>query len=527
MAVVLGAVLALCAATGTPLRLRPVLAGLALVAFVVLARPSPSVLRAALMGAVGLLALATGSRRAPVPALAAAVLVLVLVSPELAAAPGFALSVLATAGLLVLAPPWQRSLARWLPGWLAAALAVPAAAQVACGPVVAALGGGVGLLSVPANLLAVPAVAPATVLGVTAALVAPLCLPLAQLLCWLAYPAVAWLTGVARVGAELPGAALPWPDGLRGALLLAVLILLVLLLLERAGTRRALLVTAGAAASTGCVLLLVLPGWPPRHWQVVMCDVGQGDALAVRTGRDAALVVDAGPDPDVVDRCLRRLGVRAVPLVVLTHPHADHVAGLAGVLRDRVVGGVQVEPSVFVGPHLAAVTDVARAARVPLVEGRVGEERRVGGVTWRVVGPTRPYRGTRSDPNNGSLVLRLEVGGRVLLLAGDVESEAQADLLADPAALRADVLKVPHHGSADQDAAFLAAVRPRLALTSLGAGHSYGHPAPSTLEELSRLGARVLRTDRDGDVALLDRDGVLVAVARGSPLTPPPTRGRR
>jgi competence protein ComEC len=150
------------------------------------------------------------------PALATAVLVLVLADPDLAAAPGFALSVLATAGLLILAPRWQQQLARWMPGWLAAAIAVPAAAQVACGPVVVAISAELGLLSVPANLLAVPAVAPATLAGVGAALLAPVWLPAAQAVAWLGWLPTAWLVRVARLGASVPGAAVPWPDGLAG-----------------------------------------------------------------------------------------------------------------------------------------------------------------------------------------------------------------------------------------------------------------------------------------------------------------------
>jgi hypothetical protein len=134
------------------------------------------------MGVTGLAALSTGNRKAAVPALATAVLM--LVDPDLAAAPGFALSVLATGGLLVLAPGWRQELSRRLPGWLADALAVPAAAQVACGPVVVAMSAELGLLSVPANLLAVPAVAPATVVGVVAVLLAPVWLPATQAVAW-------------------------------------------------------------------------------------------------------------------------------------------------------------------------------------------------------------------------------------------------------------------------------------------------------------------------------------------------------
>lgn len=521
VAIVLAAVLALAGRAGVGLRWRPLLAGLALVGFVVLARPSPSVLRAAAMGTVGLVALLTGGRRRAVPSLSAAVLVLVLVSPDLAASPGFALSVLATAGLLVFAPPWREALARRVPGWLADALAVPAAAQLMCGPVIVVLAGSYGVLSVPANLLAVPAVAPATVLGVVAALLAPLCLPLAQVVAWLAYLPVAWLVVLARTGARLPIATLPWPDGQRGALLLAGLSALVVAAMTRRRARRVLLVVALSVATTSGALALAAPGWA-NGWFLVMCDVGQGDALVVATGPHEAMVVDTGPDPDLADACLRRLGVRRIPLVVLTHEHADHVDGLPGVLRNRTVGLLEVGPTDDPPEQAAKVAGWARAADIPVQRAVVGQAREAGPVRWSVLAPGRAYHGTRSDPNNDSVVLRLEVGSTVVLLSGDIEPEAQADLLASGVDLRADVLKVPHHGSDHQDPDFLAAVGARVTLTSVGAGNTYGHPSARTLGLLLGQGARSYRTDQDGDVALVLRGGTLRVVARHGSGTAPP-----
>ena len=198
------------------------LAGLTLVGFVILVRPSPSVLRAATMGAIGLVALAAGRPRAALPALGGAVLVLVLVDPELARSPGFALSVWPPPGLLLIAPRWRDALRRrGVPPGLAEALAVPAAAQVACAPVVAGMSGTVSLSAVPANLLAVPAIAPATVLGVLAAVVSPVARRCAQFLAWLASWPARWLVVIAHRGAGLPGGTLPWPGGAAGGLLLA------------------------------------------------------------------------------------------------------------------------------------------------------------------------------------------------------------------------------------------------------------------------------------------------------------------
>ena len=184
------------------------LCAVALVGFVILVRPSPSVVRAATMGAIGLAALALGRPRAALPALAAGITVLVVVDPALAADAGFALSVLATSGLLLLAPGWRDALRRrGVPAGLAEALVIPAAAQVACGPVVAAIAANVSLVAVPANLLAVPAIAPATVLGVIAAVLSAVWPPGAEFVAWLASWPAWWLVTVARYGADVPAAA--------------------------------------------------------------------------------------------------------------------------------------------------------------------------------------------------------------------------------------------------------------------------------------------------------------------------------
>ena len=515
--IVVGAVLLLSRRLRLGLLASPALAALALLGFVVLARPSPSVLRAAVMGVVGLVALASGSRRAALPALSAGVLVLVLADPDLAATPGFALSVLATGGLLVLAPPWRERLAQRMPRWLADAVAVPAAAQVACGPVVVALSASVGLLAVPANLLAVPAVAPATVTGVAAAMVAPVSLPLAQGLAWLGWLPTAWLVVVARTGAALPGASVPWPGGAQGALLMTGLTLVGLVALARRRVRRPLVAGTAGVALVAFGLPVASPSWPPPGWFLVSCDVGQGDAVVLNAGGGGAVVVDAGPDPAAVDGCLRRLGVDRVPLVVLTHLHDDHVAGLPGVLRGRDVGMVQIGPIDDPPEQHVRIVGWTREAGVPLDRPLLGEQRTAGPLIWTVLAPARSYRGTRSDPNNSSLVLRLQVGATRVLLTGDIEPEAQRHLLASGIDLRADVLKVPHHGSRHQEPAFLDAVGARVVLTSVGEGNDYGHPSPETLGRLMRAGALSLRTDLDGDLALAHRNGRLVAVGRDGP----------
>ena len=516
VAVVLGAVLLLCVRIGVPLRLRPPLALLALCGFVVLVRPSPSVLRAAVMGSIGLLALTTGRHRSTLPALSAAVITLVLASPDLAVSAGFVLSVLATGGLVVLAPGWRDRLSTRLPHGLAEAIAIPAAAQVACGPVVVALSGQLGLLSVPANLLAVPAVAPATILGLAAALAAPVSGPVATGLAWAAWLPTTYLVRVARFGAAMPGAALPWRSGAAGALLLIALTLAGALVLRSRPLRR--LCAAGCAGVLLAVagLWLVAPSWPPSGWFLVACDVGQGDGLVLDAGHHTAVVIDTGPDPRRMDRCLRRLHVHHIPLLLLTHLHADHVEGLPGVLWGRRVDAIEVGPLDEPVVEHARVVRWAADSHVPITRAVVGEERMAGAARWQVLAPDHAHHGTDSDPNNSSVVLRLTAaGGRTVLLTGDVEKEAQQALLDLGIPLKADVLKVPHHGSSHQLPEFLAAVHPRLTVTSVGAGNPFGHPSPTTIGQLVAEGARSYRTDQDGDIAIVDRNGVLASAARG------------
>ncbi|MGN9775267.1 ComEC/Rec2 family competence protein [Micromonospora sp. H33] len=518
VAIIVGAVLLLARWARAGPWLAAGLCGLALVGFVILVRPSPSVVRAATMGAIGLAALAAGRPRAALPALAAAVTVLVLVDPELAGDAGFALSVLATGGLLLLAPRWRDALRRRrVPAGVAEAVAVPAAAQLACAPVVAGISGTVSLVAVPANLLAVPAIAPATVLGVVAAALSPLWPAGAGFLAWLASWPAWWLVTVAHQGARMPAGTLPWPDGVAGALLLSGLTLALLVAARHRVVRRLVAVVVVAAVLGALPVRLVASGWPPAGWVVAACAVGQGDTVVLPVGPGRAVVVDAGPDPGAADRCLRGLGVREVPLLVVSHFHVDHTGGVAGVFRGRRVAAVLTPP----WPEPAAGRDLVRATATAgsadLVSAPVGWRYRAGGVELAVVGPPYPLRGTRSDPNNNSLVVLATVAGVRILLAGDAETEEQRAVLdrPPPGGLRAHVLKVAHHGSAYQDPAFLDAVRPAVALVPVGTGNTYGHPNAAVLGRLARGGARVLRTDIDGDVAVTRSSGLAV-VTRGN-----------
>ena len=489
---------------------------ISLVGFVILVRPSPSVLRAAVMGALALVALASSRPRAAVPALAATVYLLIVVDPELAGDLGFALSVLATAGLLLLAPGWRDALRRRrVPAGVAEALVVPVAAQVACAPVIAAMTGTISLSAVPANLLAAPAVAPATVLGAAAAVVSVLSLSGAEFLAWLGSWPARWLVSVAHWGANLPASTAPWPDGTAGGLILAAVLTVGIIVLQWRRPRRMLALIAAAAVIGVAGARAVAPGWPPPGWVFVACDVGQGDALVLRTGDRHAIVVDAGAEPTPVDRCLRRLDIVTVPLLVFSHYHLDHAGGVAGVLRERRVLAIAGPDFPEPGPGHAAVSRAATDIGSSLLKLTAGWRYQAGSLRLEVLGPHHPQRGTRSDPNNNSLILRADIDGFVILLPGDAEAERQQDLMSNGVGVRADVLKLAHHGSAYQDEKFLAAVDPTITIVSVGEGNPYGHPDSRLLRQLAEDGSRVFRTDRHGDIAICRTAAGWQVVVRG------------
>jgi competence protein ComEC len=507
---------------GIPLRATALLGGALTLAFVVVCRPEPSVLRAAACGLITLLAIGTGRRRTLLPALAAAVLLLVLLAPRLAASYGFLLSVLATGALLTIGPGWSAALTRrGMPPRLAEALAAAGAAQAVCAPVVVVFAARVSLVAVPCNLFAQLAVAPATILGFAALALAPVAMPVAERLATCAGWPAGWIASVARGGAGLPGAQSSWPGGWWGGFLLAALTGLALLAARH--------IPRHPWTAAGCAVLLLLvilrppqlarivTGWPPPGWTFAMCDVGQGDAAVLAAGDGTAVVVDTGPDPGAADRCLRELGVTRVPLLLLTHFHADHVDGLPGVLRGRAVGEIQTTSTGKPAAQVAFVRRTAAAARVPVVRAEPGERRRIGPLSWRVLWPGAGPAPDSTEPNDSSVALFVRVGrGPTLLLLGDLEPPAQRGLLRDwPELPRVDVLKVAHHGSPHQDPGLFGEVRPRLALISAGRDNPYGHPAPRTVAALRAGGATVLRTDRDGAIAVLGAGSALRAVPRG------------
>jgi competence protein ComEC len=508
VAIVLGAALVIARRMRAGLRAQALVGVLTIVGFVIVARPQASVLRAAAMGLVAVLALATGRRRRALPALCAAVLCLIYIDPTLARSVGFALSVVATAALLLIAPPLRTWMAGRLPGWLADALAVPTAATLACAPLIASISGQISLASIPANLLAEPAVAPATILGVLAAALAPVSVGAAQIVARVAGIPCWWLVFVARTFSRLPGAAVPWRDGASGALTLLALGSTVGLLLWSARWRgvvfRLVLVGALVASALAIHGRLATRQWPPSDWVLAACDVGQGEAIVVRAGPQSGLLVDSGPSPTLVDGCLDALGIRTLAGIVLTGGTATSVGGLPGALHGRAVGEIDV------GSQLAADADVrvrgwALASHVAVAAAMPGVVNIVGTVRWQIVAELASAR-----------VVAVNVAGISLMVAGDLSAVDETELASTSASLSADVLVVPHHGAA-QDAAFLDAVHPGVAIISVARGNSQHDPSAMVLTALSAIAVRVIRTDNARNIAIMpNSEGLLAVTQHGS-----------
>lgn len=505
-AVVIGLVLAAARALGVRRGVRIAAALAVLVGFVLLVTPEPSVLRAAVMAALVLGALASGRPTQGIPILSAAVLALLVQDPWLAASYGFALSVLATCGLLVLARPLAAWLSRWVPLGVATAVAIPLAAQLACQPVLILLTPTLPPYGVVANTLAEPAAPIATILGLLACLVVPLAPPLGHLLAQLAWLPSAWIAAVARFFAGLPGARLPWIEGLAGCLVLAaitVLALAAVLAPARVAFRRWVLISAsallvGVVAIIGGVQVAGTLG-RPANWQIADCDIGQGDAMLVRSAGKVALV-DTGRHPALLNACLSTLGITRVDLLVLSHFDIDHVGGTSAVFgrADQALVGPSDRPEAD-----ALARDLA-ASGVPVQQVSQGASGVLGDLRWRVVWPLAKL-GDVPPGNPASVTVLFDGVGTCAdgclssLFTGDLGEDAQNRMLrANPWLGQVDVIEVSHHGSADQSAALYQRVDASIGLIGVGLGNSYGHPTSRLLDILASVGTVAARTDLDG-----------------------------
>jgi competence protein ComEC len=542
-------------------RRRSLVLVVAIVAYVLFAGASASVVRAAAMAGVVLLARESGRAGRAAAALGWAAALLLFADPALVSDPGFQLSSLATGGILAWANRLEAGLGRItggrLPRWLTESLAVSLAAQAATLPVVLLVFGRLAIISPAINLLIVPLVAPAMAAALIALVGGAIALAggPAFVATLAGLPAWALLTAmctVIRGGAALPFASItlgpPWTILAAGAA--AVLPFGVIAgarghRRRAGGTKPAKIVSevarpgrpdratprlgrlaVGSLAVAVAALALVAAHRVDGSTRITVLDVGQGDSILVEGGRGARMLIDAGPDPDrLLIELDRRLPPwdRRIDILILTHPHEDHVAGMALLLERYRIGRVYETGMRGPGPGYAAFArDLAGHATPPHGTLSTGARIALDDIRFRVLWPD-PGRVPREPPDGGrgindvSIVLLGEVAGRRFLLTGDVEDDVDP-LLASRGLPPIDILKVAHHGSATASTpAFLDAVEPKVAIVSSGAGNPYGHPAKSTIDRLRGTGAKVFRTDTEGSVQVsIDPAGEIAVSTSGA-----------
>jgi competence protein ComEC len=513
---------------------RALFGGLALLCYLQLVGNQPSVLRAAVMGATVLVTSTTGSKTRAINVLSASVALLLVLQPSLASSLGLALSVAATAGVLLLAPRIQNPLSRVLPAWLALAVSVGIAAQLCCLPLLIGLQSQFNLGGLLANLLAEPVVAPATLLGIAGAVLALLSgfatthlggAPglseamgtAAKALFWLASLFSQFILSIAHwFAVNAPVASLP--GGVGGAVAtLGTLVCVILLLTARNRFAKTLALIASIS-----LLVLIIPlfsallpngSFPVRNWFMVACDVGQGDATVLRAGGEVA-VIDVGKTPDAIDRCLVQLGIRKIDFLELTHFDLDHVGGLAGALSGRTVTHAYLTQFPDDRPGAKSVEWLLNQHEIPITKlargdaGILGEPGNPSSLSWLVLSP-HPEGADAKTANEGSISMFWTNRRVNIFTMADLPAVGQSMLMLersqwwrDEYGSRPTVLKVSHHGSADQDPAFLQWVHATIATISVGAGNSYGHPTAKTLNWLRRFALLTLRTDRQGAISI-------------------------
>jgi competence protein ComEC len=510
-------VLAVAAVAGLGLTARLTLAIVLVAAYVPLAGAGPSIQRAGVMGAAGLVAALAGRPSSRWYALLLAAAVTLAWSPRAAEDAGWQMSFAAVLALLALVPALRSGLRRaGLPAAIAEAVAVTAAATLGTAPLIALHFERLSLVSLPANVLAAPAVAPIMWLGTIAGALGQVAPALAAPVASLTTLPLAYLTWLAQRAAALPLAETSVPDpGVWGVLGIYAAAAAVVLAWRRLGprTRRplaALAAVLAAAATVAFALGSRNPG-EPADLTVSFLDIGQGDATLIQHGR-AAVLVDTGPPDGPILARLRAAGVRRLDLLVLTHAALDHDGAAAAVLDALpvalVLDGEEATAArsrgPFGAPAAAPVAQLAAAHHIRRIASDAGQVLRAGRLELRVLWPRRvPAAPAGAEPNDRATVIHVRDGPFDLLMTADAESNVTAGLELPVV----DALKVAHHGSDDPGLpGLLARLRPRVAVIPVGRRNIYGHPAPATLAALRAVPV-VRRTDRDGTVRLTVRDG--------------------
>ena len=492
------------------LKIRPIfqacLIATIVVFYTLVTQSQPSVLRASVMALVGVAAWLLGRQKNLLSALSVTALVLLLYDPFLLFNIGFQLSFVATLAIVLFLPAIRVKLER-LPRVLRDLLAVSLAAQLGVTPILIYYFNQLSIISILANVLVVPVTALVLGLGLFASFSTHISSVFATPFFSLLNIFISYINDIAHVLALAPGATIFTKSPPLWGIAAYYVILTGFLLRPKQKTLR---FPAGAFVIMFLILMSATVWWgvlqntTSSRLKVTFFDVGQGDSALIQTPQGNNVLVDGGEEPAVILKKLRISGVRKIDLLILSHPHLDHVGGLTAVVNKYPVGLVLDSGQAHSSFQYHRFLNEVKDEKIPYKRARRGDKLKLGKLRVLILHPRTPFiADSDSDLNNNSVVAKFTFADFSVLFTGDAQTEAQKIMPDTKGNLASTVLKVPHQGSRDAASpAFLKKVAPRVAIVPVGENNPYGHPAQSTLTKLRSLGTRVYRTDRDGTVTV-------------------------
>ena len=485
-----------------------------LVMFVFVTGFSPSVMRALVMAVAALAGQMLWRESDVLTNLSLAFTVLLAYNPYNLFDAGFQLSFTATSGIILFYKSIRNLLNfKLLPAFIADMAAVTLAAQIGVMPVTAWCFNKVSIISIFSNLVVLPVVELITVIGAVMAVVGQAGIIFSQLVGYVNCTLLSFVLYVTKLSADIPFGVLRVPTPpIFDVIFYYIAILFFLWYKPLYRIKPGIWAYAGVFSLVTAVMLV--SALIPARLEVVFLDVGEGDSIFIRTPAGKTALIDGGGSTDktgngpdvgetVVIPFLLDTGINRLDLVIATHPHDDHIRGLIPVLRDFGAEGFLI-PSSPAKSGFKELLDISADRRIKTYECKAGDRIRLDAQTrLDVLFPTGGLDITGETLNNSSIVLKLLYGDTSVLLMGDAGADVERHLLDSGADVRADVLKIAHHGSSSSTKRdFLEAVKPYAAVISVGR-NNFGHPSPLVLEELESMGIRAFRTDRDGALTLL------------------------
>ena len=529
VSIILASVLAVCGYFGFSGTIRLITVTLANLMFTVMVGAGPSIVRAAVMCEAALIAKAFERENDFYNSLAISAFVLLVLNPLNLFDIGFQLSFMATWALFYIAPAIEEQIVKYVPACLSGTVAISIAPTIATTPIIFYNFGQISFVSIISNFMIVPWVEITVILGFVSTIIGLVFLPIAYVLNNTLTLILAMLNGVIYLFSGFPFACRYFtPPGL-----LVILIYYIILVGGIEMLKGRLKVRPGKAAIFLFLLLCIallsgISSHAAGDLVVTFIDVGQGDSVLIESPSGHKALIDGGgrqenassrlikkEDPvgkSIIVPFLRKKGINELDLVILTHPHDDHVAGLPYVLEKIKVDMVLDSGQPHTSRGYYRFLKLIEQKNIPYKLARTGQIIDLGaGVKGYILHPSQSLiSGTASDPNNNSIVMKLDHGKTSFLFMGDAGFEGEARILSKGYSLISDVLKVGHHGSMTSTSVkLLESVRPKYAVISVGAKNKFGHPSPETLRRLENFGVKVLRTDLNGAI-IFKSDGVKV-----------------